>query len=159
MKAGWFILWAVVVWQVAGWAFAPPPKPAQAVVSRSVTVDYLEQIAIDGRGRQRQGALAALDKPWSSRCGQDRKDFLSGLSAYYYQRQNHSERYTERFGKAGTDYIAGQWSTTDDSRIERLTQEAYARGYLKLSDFDGLAAKTFATLVKSERVTGKGCSS
>jgi len=157
MKPGWFVLWAVVVWQVAGWAFAPPPEPAAAVVSRSVTVDYVEQVAIAGRGKQRRGALAALDMPWSSRCGQGRKDFLSGLSAYYYHRQNHSERYPEIYGKAGADYIAGQWSTTDDSRIERLTQEAYARGYLKLSDFDGLAPKAFVDVVKGERVTGNGC--
>jgi hypothetical protein len=42
-------------------------------------------------------------------------------------------------------------------RIERLTQEAYARGYLKLSDFDGVAGRMVAFVVKDERIIGKGC--
>ena len=63
----------------------------------------------------------------------------------------------ESYGKAGADYIATQWSKSDDQRIERLTQEAYAKGYLKPSDFTGVAAKMVATVIKNERVTGKGC--
>jgi hypothetical protein len=35
--------------------------------------------------------------------------------------------------------------------------EAYARGYLKPSDFDGIAGKLVAVVVEDERVTGKGC--
>ena len=45
----------------------------------------------------------------------------------------------------------------DDQRIDRLTQEAYAKGYLKPSDFTAVAAKMVATVIKNERVTGKGC--
>jgi hypothetical protein len=159
MKAGWFILWAVVVWQVAVWAFAPPPKPVQAVASRAVPIDVVEKSLTEARGTQRREALAALDKPWSDRCGQNRKDFLSGVNEYFYHRQNQSERYPEKFGKAGADYIAGQWSTTDDARIERLTQEAYAQGYVKPTDFDGVARKTVAAVVKNERIIGTGCGS
>jgi hypothetical protein len=94
---------------------------------------------------------------WSSRCGKDRKRFVSGINEYYYHRQNQTERYPEIHGKLGADYIAAQWSTADDQRIDRLTQEAYARGYLTPSDFDGVAGKMVATVVKSERVTAKGC--
>lgn len=157
MKASWFILWAVVVWQVAAWAFAPPPKPAQPVASRPVPIDRVEQGLTEARAVQREYALAALDKPWSDRCGQNRKDFLSGVNEYFYHRQNQSERYPEKFGKAGADYIAGQWSTTDDARIERLTQEAYARGYVKPADFDGVAGKMVAAVVKDQRIIGNGC--
>jgi hypothetical protein len=36
-------------------------------------------------------------------------------------------------------------------------QDACARGYLKPADFDGVAGKMVATVVKDERITGKGC--
>jgi hypothetical protein len=38
-----------------------------------------------------------------------------------------------------------------------LTQEAYTGGYLKPSDFDGVASKMVATIVRGERITGHGC--
>jgi hypothetical protein len=158
MKPIWFILWAAAIWQIASWTFAPPPKPAPATASRNVPLDRVEQGLVEARGMQRRGALAALDMPWSGRCSQDRTKFLSGLNEYYYHRQNQTRSYSETYGQAGADYIAGQWSTADDSRIDRLTQEAYARGYLKPSDFDGVASKTVSTVVKNERVTGNGCS-
>ena len=87
----------------------------------------------------------------------DDKKFVAGLGHYYYIRQNQTERYPENFGKAGADYIAKQWATTDDQRIDRLTQEAYARGYLKSADFDAVAARMVATVVKDEHITGKAC--
>jgi hypothetical protein len=157
MKPIWFILWAAAIWQIASWTFAPPPKQAPAIASRNVPLDRVEQGLVEARGMQRRGALAALDLPWSSRCGQSRKQFLSGLNEYYYHRQNQTRSYTENYGQAGADYVAGQWSTADDSRIDRLTQEAYARGYLKPSDFDGVASKIVSTVVSSERVVGNGC--
>ena len=40
---------------------------------------------------------------------------------------------------------------------DRLTQDAYARGYLKPADFDGVAGKMVAMVVKDERITGKAC--
>jgi hypothetical protein len=101
--------------------------------------------------------MAALDRPFSSRCGEARKQFINGVKSYYYQRQNQYERYPEIHGKLGADYIARQWSTGEDRRIERLTQEAYARGYLQPTDFDGVAGKLVAAVVKDERVVGKGC--
>ena len=85
------------------------------------------------------------------------RHFISGLGHYYYHRQNQTERYPETYGQLGADYIAKQWSTTDDQRIDRLTQDAYARGYLKPADFEAVAGKMVATVVKNERVTGKAC--
>ena len=159
MNRVWFVLWALVIVQLAAWTFAPAAPPPQIPeVNRGKAFGSNEDIAVEARASQRKGALAALDRPWGSRCtGEDRKRFLSGLNEYYYHRQNQTERYPENFGKAGADYIATQWSTTDDQRIDRLTQDAYARGYLKPADFDAVAGKMIATVVRNERVTGKAC--
>jgi hypothetical protein len=158
MKPVWFILWAMVVGQIAIWAFAPAREELQlAPTDPEHAYGDTERYTVESRVSQRKDAMAALDLPWSSRCGEERKRFISGIDNYYYQRQNQNERYPEIHGKLGADYIARQWSTGEDKRIERLTQEAYARGYLKPSDFDGVAGKLVAAVVKDERVTGKGC--
>jgi hypothetical protein len=159
MKPVWFILWAMVVGQIALWTFAPdePKQPESAGDGRPY--GDTEEYAVESRDSQRKAAMATLDLPWSSRCGEARKQFISGVNEYYYQRQNQYERYPEIHGKLGADYIAAQWSTGDDKRIERLTQEAYTNGYFKPSDFDGVASKLVATVVQNERVTGKGCAS
>ena len=160
MKPVWFILWAMVVGQIALWAFAPDKPDAQpAPTDPGRPYGDTEQYTVKSRVSQRKGAMAALDLPWSSRCGEARKGFISGINEYYYHRQNQYERYPEIHGKLGADYIATQWSTGEDKRIERLTQEAYASGYLTPSDFDGVAGKLVAAVVKNERVTGKGCAS
>ncbi|HKS20069.1 MAG TPA: hypothetical protein VJS63_12755 [Bradyrhizobium sp.] len=148
-----------MIWQVAAWAFAPAPPPKAPPKSDGPGFGSSEQYSVEGRKRHRQDAFEALNRPWGSRCaGEDRKRFLSGLNHYYHHRQNQTECYPETFGKAGADYIAKQWSTTDDQRIDRLTQEAYVMGYLKPADFDGVARRMLATVVQNERVTGKACS-
>jgi hypothetical protein len=162
MKLAWFVLWAVVVWQVAAWAFAPaavPAPPPQVLeVNRGKAFGPNEDLTVEGRSKKRQAAFTTLERPWGSRCtGEGRKMFISGLNEYYYHRQNQTERYPEIYGQLGADYIARQWSTGDDQRIDRLTQDAYAKGYLKPADFDGVARKMIAKVVKDERVTGKAC--
>jgi hypothetical protein len=162
MKLAWFVLWAVVVWHVAAWAFAPaavPPPPPQVLeVNRGKAFGPNEDISVEGRSRKRQAAFTTLERPWGSRCaGEGRKAFISGLNEYYYHRQNQTERYPETYGKLGADYIARQWSTGEDQRIDRLTQDAYAKGYLKPADFDGVARKMIAKVVKDERMTGRAC--
>jgi hypothetical protein len=154
------ILCAIVVWQIAAWAFAParPPPEAPKAQGDGRPLGPNEKYMVEGREKQRQSAIRALDMPWSSRCsGDDRKQFISGLNEYYYHRNRQTESYPENHGKAGADYITAQWSTADDRRIVRLTQDAYAKGYLKPSDLTGGADKLVATVVKNERVTGKGC--
>ena len=134
---------------------SPPPKLPQG---DGRAFGDNEVLLVNGRERQRQSALRALDRPWSSRCTDDgRALFIDALSYYYDHRYRQTEGYRETYGKAGADYIAAQWSKADDSRIERLTQEAYAKGYLKPQDFRGAAGQLLATVVKGERVTGKGC--
>jgi hypothetical protein len=159
MNRAWFVLWALVICQIAAWTFAPADTPPQIPeVNRGKAFGDNEDIHVGSRVGQRQNALRALDRPWGSRCGgEERKQFISGLNEYYYHRQNQTERYPENFGQAGAEYIAKQWATTDDGRIDRLTQEAYAKGYLKPTDFNSVAAKMIASVVKDERVTGKAC--
>jgi len=158
MSKGWFLLLGIVIWQIGSWAFAPARPPPSIPEGDGRAFGSSEKYLVEGREKQRQSTIKALDMPWGSRCsGDDREQFISGLNEYYYHRQNQTETYPQTFGKAGADYIATQWSKTDDQRIDRLTQEAYAKGYLKPSDFSGAAAKMVATVIKSERVTGKGC--
>jgi hypothetical protein len=159
MKPVWFILWAMVIGQIALWTFAPAKPEQKEGAGDGRPYGDTEQYTVESRDSQRKATMAALDLPWSSRCGDARKQFVRIVNGYYYQRQNQYERYPENHGRLGADYIATQWSTGDDKRIERLTQEAYTSGYLKLSDFDGVAGKLVATVVKNERVTSRGCAS
>jgi hypothetical protein len=158
MNRAWFILWAVVIWQVGAWAFAPAPAPPQIPQGDGNAFGSNEAIFVEGRTSQRQTALRALGKPWSSFCTDaGRKEFIGGLGEYYYHRQNQTERYPESHGKLGAEYIAQQWASTDDKRIDRLTQEAYGNGYLKPDEFDAVARKLIKSVIAAERVTGKGC--
>jgi hypothetical protein len=158
MSRIWFIVWAILIWQVSAWAFAPEPKARQAAPMDGPGYGTTEKYSVDGRVRQRESAIATLERPYGARCaGDGRKQFISGLNEYYYQRQNQMERYPETFGKPGADYIAKQWSTGEDQRIERLTQEAYAQGYLTLTDLNNVARKMVETIVRNERVTTRAC--
>jgi hypothetical protein len=156
MRPAFFIMWAIAVGQFAVWTFATDePKAGPTDPGRPYGSD--EQYLVESRKGTRKSVMATLDKPWSSRCGEARKDFISDVDGYYWQRKNQYERYGEIHGKLGADYIATQWSTGEDKRIDRLTREAYANGYLKPSDFKGYAGELIAEIVKGERVTGKGC--
>lgn len=149
----------LLIWRIAGWAFGPPPPKQQPLRDGGPAFGSSEKYLVEGRAKQRKDAFNALEKPWSSFCSAEgRKEFVSGLGHYYYHRQNQSERYPETFGKPGADYIARQWATSDDKRIERLTQETYSNGYLKPDEFEAVGRKMILAVIKGERVTGKGCS-
>ncbi|WP_316234255.1 hypothetical protein [Bradyrhizobium sp. SZCCHNR1098] len=154
-----FIIAAILVWQVGGRLFLTDAPSAAAAFPPVTGAEFQEheKYTEDARRSQRQDALKALDLAWSDRCGANRDSFISGLNHYYYHRQNQNERYPETYGPAGAAYIAGVWTTAEDRRIERLTQEAYAGGYIKPSDFDGMASQMVATIVRGERVRGRGC--
>jgi hypothetical protein len=155
LKLRWFIIWAIALWLVASWTFSSPPQPRPDVDPQTSSS---EKYLVEGRNKQRRAVLRALEMPWSLICSENgRKEFTGGLNEYYYHRQNQTERYPETFGKSGATYIAQQWSSADDKRIDRLTQEFYMRGYLKPDDFNAVARKLIIAVVKSERVTGRGC--
>jgi hypothetical protein len=161
MKPPYLLLWVLVVGLLGLWTFGPASAPPQAPQNDpNVAFGSNEDIHVQSRIGTREDGMKALELPWGSRCsGDGRKKFISGLNHYYYQRQNQTERFPENFGKAGADYIAKQWSTTDDRRIDRLTQDAYAKGYLKPADLETLARKAVENVVKDKRVTGKACAS
>lgn len=153
-----YIIAAVLVGQIGVRAFAPAKQPLPPPQNSGQAYGSNESIAVEGRDKQRQDAFRALALPTGSLCTDaGRREFNGGLGHYYYHRQNQTERYPESFGQLGADYIAKQWSGTDDKRIDRLTQEMYASGYLKPGEFDTVARKMIAVVVKNERVTAKGC--
>ena len=158
MKRALFIIGAIVAWQVAAWAFAPPPPVLQK--PREIDPQTLpnEKYIVEGRKLQRHDGLRALDVPRSSLCSEEgRKKFISGLGHYYYHRSLQTTSYPKNYGKTGADYIARQWSTADDKRIDRLTKEIYSSGYFKPNEFGAGSRDILITLVKDERVNGKGC--
>jgi hypothetical protein len=156
----WFVLWAIVIWQVGAWAFAPAVPTPQMLPGDGKAFGSNEESFARVRTSTRADAFRALGQPWSSLCTETgRKEFISGLGEYYFHRQNQSERYPEIHGKLGADYVAQQWASADDKRIDRLTQEAYSNGYLKPPEFQAMARKMITTVVAGERVTGKGCPS
>jgi hypothetical protein len=154
-----FIVWALGVGLVAAWTFAPAAAPQQIPEgNRGKSFGPNEEIMVRNRSQLRQAAFGALERPWGSRCaGEERKQFIAGLGHYYYIRQTETENYPAYYGTLGADYIARQWATTDDQRIDRLTQDAYAKGYVQPADFDGAAGKMVAKVVKDERLMGKAC--
>jgi hypothetical protein len=158
MKPVFLVIWAVTIGQFAIWTFGPgKPTDVPVATNDGQPYGYLESHLIEAREGMRKSGMATLDQPWSSRCGEARKNFISGVGGYYWQRKNENERYAEIHGKLGADYIAKAWSSPEDRRIDRLTQEAYANGYLKPSDFEGYARDLITEIVKDERAVGKGC--
>jgi hypothetical protein len=161
MKPGLLVIWAAIVCSFAYWAFGPGTTlPAQPIpeANRGKAFGPYEANQIHTRQVHREAAFRGLDKPWGGRCaGESRKEFIDALSYYYAHRQTTTDNYSQSFGKPGADYIAQQWATGDDKRIDRLTQDAYAKGYLKPDEFSRTARKMIATVVKDERVVGKAC--
>ncbi len=117
-----------------------------------------EPIFHRGRDMARKAALRGLDQAWSTFCERDgRKKLVDALSYYFEQRSQQEKSYAKRWGDAGRDYIAKEWTTADDRRIERLVQETYGRGYLDLHDLKSYIAETISPLLKDTRVTGQPC--
>ena len=78
MNRAWFIVWALVVCQVAAWAFAPqkPAEPARPTDGPGYGSN--ETIFVDGRARTRREATLAFEIPYGSRCaGEGRKRFIA----------------------------------------------------------------------------------
>lgn len=153
-----YLIWGLLVWQIAAWAFAPPLTPQQVPAGDGKAYGPDEDRTVAYRDELRQSTFRILAEPTGNLCTeQGRKAFIRGLGEYYYQRQNQMERYPEIHGQLGADYIARQWSGTDDRRIDRLTQEIYSKGYIKPEEFEGVARKRIVIVVKDERVLSRGC--
>jgi hypothetical protein len=114
-----------------------------------------ESIFQHGRGGARKSLLAEFDKAWSEFCRPEgHKQLVDALNYYFTMRFQHEKSYPARWGDVGRDYITREWSTVDDRRIERLTQDFYRRGFFAPSELQRSAAERIAPLVKGERVAG-----
>jgi len=152
------LIWGLLIWQIAAWTFAPPRPSAEPPKGDGKAYDNDEKYMVEGRDKQRRTALSALDMPWAAWCGdQGHKQLVSRLSEYYYHRQNQTERYLEIHGQLGANYIAQQWATADDQRIDRLTAQAYRNGYVEPTQFSETPRKLIQVVIRNERVVGKGC--
>ncbi|MGB7256561.1 MAG: hypothetical protein WBD48_00615 [Pseudolabrys sp.] len=119
-----------------------------------------EPIFQEGRDRARASALRGLDQAWSTFCNSEgRKKLVSAVSYYFEQRGNQENSYPARWGKEGRDYIVREWSTSDDRRIERLVQDLYRRGYLRLADLRPFIANRVMPLLKDTHVIDAPCKS
>jgi len=166
MKSG-FTLWALVLGIIAFWTwFVPQPGKPQnpilnATLERNRSLGFApetEPQTQEGRVYQRRSALRALEMPWSSLCtDKGRHSFISGLQEYYYHRANQAQVYPANWGPKGAEYIAQQWKTADDLRIEQLTRQIYSLGYLNPDEVEPFARKMLISVIKGERVTGSGC--
>lgn len=119
-----------------------------------------EKIFQNGRNNIRKSTLTGLDKAWSTFCeAEGRKRLASAVSYYFEMRGNQEQNYAKRWGDDGRKYIAKEWSTSDDQRIQRLVQEHYERGYLNLADLRPTIVARMSPLLKDTRVRGQPCSS
>jgi hypothetical protein len=117
-----------------------------------------EKIFQNARNHVRKQALEGLERPWGSFCETEgRKKLDQAVTFYFDQRGNQEESYPKRWGDVGRQYIANEWSTSDDQRIQRLVREHYERGYLNLADLKPYIAKRIAPLLKDSRVSGAPC--
>ncbi|HZL32262.1 MAG TPA: hypothetical protein VFC54_14550 [Pseudolabrys sp.] len=117
-----------------------------------------ENIFQKSRDSTRTSTMKSLEKAWSTFCTDTgRRQLAQALNHYFEQSGNQIESYSKRWGKEGHDYIAAQWSTTDDHRIERLVSETYERGYLDLSSVSRTTAGRMAPLLQGVRVQGQPC--
>jgi hypothetical protein len=161
MNPGRIAILALIICCLVYWMFTPgAPRAAQPIpeANRGKAFGPYEANKVHARQAVREAAFRGLDKPWGGRCaGESRKDFIGALSYYYEHRQTTTDNYSQSYGRLGADYITQQWAGTDDRRIDRLTQEAYAKGFLKPDEFNKTARKMIAAVVKDERVTGKAC--
>ena len=119
-----------------------------------------EAIFQNARNHVRKSTLEGLDRAWGSFCdGKGRQALVDSVTHYFWQRHIEEMKYPTRWGDAGRDYIAKQWSTSDDQRIQRLVQEHYERGYLNLRDLKPYIVEQISPLLKDTRVSGQPCAS
>jgi hypothetical protein len=109
------------------------------------------------RKHARKGALQGLDQAWAAYCGEGRSKLISGLN-YYFERRGAEQRNPPKaWGESWARHVKTAWATADDSRIERLAQAAYGRGYFTLNDLRPGNRAAAGDVLGKERVTGKGC--
>lgn len=160
---GGFLLVVVAWFLLGGIRFEDQPSPTMPLensATRRGQVPWAtnEPFIVKGRQRTRKSTLKALDQAWSSFCTPNgHKRLLSSLHYYYAQRISQERGYGRAWGDEASRYIQQAWASSDDLRIERLTQETYSRGYFSLDEFKPFVRAKLTSVVADARVTGRPC--
>jgi hypothetical protein len=110
------------------------------------------------RKTAREIALQGLDQAWVEYCGEGRSKLISGLDYYFERRSMEQHYFLKSWDESWVRHVKKTaWATADDSRIERLAQTAYGRGYFTLNDLSSSSRAAAGDVLGKERVTGKGC--
>ena len=154
----------LIVVLLAGWEYSKPSYPvnteANADTDRGPPPprNANEDMFKESRHIARKTALEGLQQPWAAMCaGEGRRSLISSVNYYYEQRGLQERSYPARWGDTGRSYIVGEWSTTDDHRIEQLTQDMVSRGYLKPATLNKFVAERVNALANGAPVTAQPC--
>ena len=110
------------------------------------------------RGPTVNSATQQGPEPWI-----EREKSLTGfrdnsVNNYYDQREGEVLSKVSAYGERARHFAIEMWSTTDDSRIERLIGETYGRGYFTLKELESRAQTRLAAQTKDVQVVSKPCS-
>jgi hypothetical protein len=151
----------LIVVMLAAYEYSRPNRPSEPkwqTTDPPPPNNKNEEIAKRGRDYARESTLRALNQSTFDLCQRDGvKQVSSAVTHYFGQRLDQERSYEELWGNVGRSYIRREWSTSDDSRIERLIQENYERGYLNLATLRPKIAKRVSEVVAGSRVSGTGC--
>jgi hypothetical protein len=137
---------------------APPPRAARAAVTSDEPWAKNEVHMVHLREIARKGVMDAFGHSWGELCnGSGRKRMLDALAYYYGHRARQTRGYAKNWGPAGAKYIAQAGATTDDARVDRLTQEMYGRGYFHPDLVSSSARGLLKEIVRGERITATPC--
>jgi hypothetical protein len=148
------------------WEYSKPSYPVNT--ETSAQADYgpppprnaNEAIFQDVRHGARKTALKSLQQAWAAMCeGEGRRSLISSVNSYYEQRGLQELSYPKRWGAEGKSYIEREWGTTDDKRIDQLTQDMVSRGYLEVASLNRFVAERVSALTKDVTVTAQPCRS
>lgn len=174
------IVWALVMVQLSLWTYyAPSPRtsveasqvsdsasggPSASVsLTRTDTVESLkaqESYKRKARELRIKSAMEGLSQPWSMFCDiEGRQKLLGSAGGYLSGRHNDIRSALDTYGPEGAKFVAELHMTTEDNQIERLIQETYANGYIKLNDFKPKSVERLmlVEILKDEKIHGKGC--
>ncbi len=126
----------------------PPPRNAN------------EPLFQDNRRRLRETTLKSLDRPWAQFCdAEGRRQIASSLKEYFYHRTGQEKSYPARWSDTGRQYIAREWATPEDRRIEQQIKDMVFRGYLDVATLDKPTGERVAAMVAGLKVTQQPCKS
>jgi hypothetical protein len=145
---------------------APPDDRAHAPVVNWATKRGLdpwmatEEYSAPGRDHIRKGVLETLYKPWSGFCAPvGHKDLINTVNNYYYQRDAEVWSKVNTYGERARAFAVNAWSTSDDSRIERLIDENLGHGYFSLDELQPYARRPVSARTNGAPVRAKPCAS